>query len=221
MEENYTGSSTDTSTRVENGVVTKIVTTVLTKADGSTKTITETTVTLADGSTTKTEAVSVSDAQGPAIRSVDINTFRQQALKAHNERRAKHGVPALTLTKELNDYAQCWADHLIKTGTFAHSECTLKDKSLGENIANRSVSCGVDCTGEEVTDQWYSEIAKYDYKKDQQPGTGHFSQVVWKDSKEMGIGKAHDSKGKVICVASYFPAGNMEGMWNKNVFPPK
>ena len=124
-------------------------------------------------------------------------------------------------SKELNDFAQNWADHLISSGKFAHSDCTMGDKRLGENIANRWASNGADYNGEEVTEQWYSEISKHDYNKDHQPGTGHFTQVEWKGRKEMGIGKAQDGKGKVICVGSYFPAGNFIGRWSQNVFPPK
>lgn len=47
---------------------------------------------------------------------------------------------------------------------------------------------------------------------------GHFSQVVWKDSKEMGVGMATKG-GKCIVVANYTPAGNYIGMYQDNVFP--
>jgi hypothetical protein len=51
--------------------------------------------------------------------------------------------------------------------------------------------------------------------------TGHFTQMVWKGSKEVGVGKAKTSGGKVIVVASYRPAGNMVGSFRENVAPPK
>ena len=52
--------------------------------------------------------------------------------------------------------------------------------------------------------------------------TGHFSQVVWKDGKEIGVGKAFSDDGrKVIVVCNYFPAGNVRGQYKDNVIPAK
>jgi len=45
--------------------------------------------------------------------------------------------------------------------------------------------------------------------------------VVWKGSKEIGVGKAQTRDGKIIVVANYRPAGNMMGDFAKNVLPPK
>ena len=48
---------------------------------------------------------------------------------------------------------------------------------------------GFDCQA--ATDLWYNEINSYDFGS---PGysesTGHFTQVVWKASTKLGIGKA-------------------------------
>lgn len=51
--------------------------------------------------------------------------------------------------------------------------------------------------------------------------SGHFTQVVWKGSKEIGVGKAVAKDGKHIVVASYRPAGNLIGTYAANVLPPK
>lgn len=51
--------------------------------------------------------------------------------------------------------------------------------------------------------------------------SGHFTQVVWKGSRELGVGKARGRDGKVYVVANYRPAGNMMGEYEKNVFPPE
>ena len=50
---------------------------------------------------------------------------------------------------------------------------------------------------------------------------GHFTQVVWKGSKELGVGRAVTPDGKIIVVANYRPAGNMVGSFAANVLPPK
>ena len=51
-------------------------------------------------------------------------------------------------------------------------------------------------------------------------GTGHFTQVVWKRSTELGIGRAESSRGSMKCayiVGRYKPAGNMMGDFPQNV----
>ena len=50
--------------------------------------------------------------------------------------------------------------------------------------------------------------------------TGHFTQVVWKESVELGIGKADIDKDGMRCtyvVGRYKPAGNMMGDYAENV----
>ena len=49
---------------------------------------------------------------------------------------------------------------------------------------------------------------------------GHFTQVVWKKTKKLGIAKARSPKSdKVIVVANYEPAGNWIGQYKDNVNP--
>lgn len=48
---------------------------------------------------------------------------------------------------------------------------------------------------------------------------GHFTQVVWKDSTELGVGCAKTDNGKTYVVANYNPPGNMMGKFKENVFP--
>ena len=51
-------------------------------------------------------------------------------------------------------------------------------------------------------------------------GTGHFTQVVWKDSDTLGIGKATSKKGSMTCtyvVGRYKKAGNFQGKYKENV----
>lgn len=62
------------------------------------------------------------------------------------------------------------------------------NNDYGENlyqIINR------DPTADDAVKGWYDEIAKYKYSKPGfSPATGHFTQVVWLDTTEMGAGKA-------------------------------
>lgn len=51
--------------------------------------------------------------------------------------------------------------------------------------------------------------------------TGHFTQVVWKDSKETGLWRTQMKDGTWIVVAYYYPAGNYVGEYAENVLPSK
>jgi len=149
--------------------------------------------------------------------------FDAQCLQAHNEYRTKHGAEALTMAADLTTHAQAWADKLAKENKFAHSKCTLEGgEKIGENIAMKWTSdTSARYTGQQIVDQWYNEEPDYDYS-----GTGnvmkagHFTQVVWKGSQQLGIGKALDKKGKMIVVCNYRPAGNMMGRFVDNVARP-
>ena len=51
-------------------------------------------------------------------------------------------------------------------------------------------------------------------------GTGHFTQVVWKGSTELGIGRAEVERDGMKCayiVGRYRPAGNIIGDYPQNV----
>ncbi len=47
---------------------------------------------------------------------------------------------------------------------------------------------------------------------------GHFTQIVWKDTKELGIGRFEPKPGTVIVVVNCAPAGNVIGEYENNVF---
>ena len=66
-----------------------------------------------------------------------MTSFEKDCLKAHNEYRAKHGVPPLKWNAELAADAQEWANHLAVI-----SECRLFIVNCSEVIGMR-VSFGV------------------------------------------------------------------------------
>ena len=136
-------------------------------------------------------------------------------LDRHNILRAKHGCPALTHNPELSKKAQAYADNLASRDVMEHSNCQWGDKQVGENLAMCS---GQAMTGEFMTDMWYDEIKDYDFDN---PGfnmaTGHFTQVVWKDTKEVGFGVAKAKSGSIYSVGNYYPPGNYQGQFDTNV----
>lgn len=75
--------------------------------------------------------------------------------------------------------------------------------------------------GNDAVDAWYDEIHKFNFHSPSfQPGTGHFTQVVWRESKYLGI--AYAKRGSsIFVVANYDPAGNYQGYFKENVPRPK
>ena len=73
--------------------------------------------------------------------------------------------------------------------------------------------------GGDPVDSWYSEIERYVFcGNGRSPGTGHFTQVVWADTRCLGVGLA-SKDGKVMVVCNYDPPGNMIGAYQDNVLP--
>uniref|UniRef100_A0A6Q2WZ70 SCP domain-containing protein n=1 Tax=Esox lucius TaxID=8010 RepID=A0A6Q2WZ70_ESOLU len=143
--------------------------------------------------------------------------FERQFVDAHNDYRQKHGAPPLSLSKDLCNSAQKWANHLLSSKCLKHSST-----DHGENLYYASSSVPKEYNGKDAVDSWYSEIKDYHFDKPGfTSGTGHFTQVVWKDSREVGVGIATDGK-TIIVVGQYHPAGNISnaGYFEKNVLLP-
>merc|ERR1712165_544107 len=149
---------------------------------------------------------------------VDLDKFRQDSLTAHNVYRAKHGVPDLKLNNELNALAQEWAEYLIANNAFEHRP----NNNNGENIYMSSGRAAQD-QAQGAVDSWYSEIKDYTFGKEPSwggPVTGHFTQVVWKGSTDVGVGVAQEGS-KVVVVANYSPPGNYGGQYVDDVPAPQ
>ena len=134
-------------------------------------------------------------------------------LRKHNEIRTKHNVESLKINNQLNKLAKNYAKNVINN--LEYKEPLLyKEHSLGENIFISKTGL----SSEEICEAWYNEHQNYDYNKNKfQKGTGHFTQLVWKETKEVGFGKIEF--GDLLCmVALYYPAGNEFGEFTKNVF---
>lgn len=148
-----------------------------------------------------------------------------EMLAAHNEKRKLHCVGALTWSAKLAAEAQEYA-----------SKCNLGvHGSTGENL-DRAWSMQGNGTAvlpakshRDAFQDWYSEVRNYpDYNNpvfvSQGSGVnGHFTQVVWKDSRQLGCGVATckmeaevTRNGQTVkqlidgtqWVCRYLPAGN-------------
>ena len=149
-----------------------------------------------------------------------FSSFQIESLNKHNELRKKHGVPPVTLNKELCDIAEKYSKYLASIRTLEHSKNKYKGESLGENIY---MCFGSDCTGSNMTQAWYDEINDYNFKKPGwKSGTGHFTQVIWAATKEVGFGYSKASDNSYFAVGNYYPAGNINTSqyFEENVLPP-
>lgn len=142
-----------------------------------------------------------------------MNQFEKESLGAHNKYRASHHAIPLTWNTSLAREAQAWAEYLAHEDRLKHA-----NTDDGENIY---MSFGdVKVTGNVAVDKWYQEVKEYSFNRPGfQSNTGHFTQIVWRGSKEIGVGKAQGYDGKVFVVARYRPPGNNLRTFEENVLP--
>lgn len=141
--------------------------------------------------------------------------FNEMVLNQHNAMRRKHNVPPLTLDNTLNSVAQNWANRLAAENRLYHNPST----NYGENVFQGGQS---NTSPQSVCEAFYSEIKDYRFGSGPRPGavTGHFTQLVWKSSRKLGVGKATSRSGNVYVVCNYDPPGNYANQYNANVPPP-
>lgn len=139
--------------------------------------------------------------------------FKKDALNTHNTYRQTHGSGTFKWSTKLEANAQRWAESLAKKGYLQHDN----QNEEGENIACMK---GAELTGGRATTMWYEEVKDYNFNKPTfSSKTGHFTQLVWNGSTEVGVGRATASNGMQFVVARYNPPGNVLGKFPDNVFP--
>jgi uncharacterized protein YkwD len=145
-------------------------------------------------------------------RAQPAGSVAQRFVAAHNKARAQHCAAPLTWSTKLAAYAQKWADSLRAKGcAFGHS-----GGPYGENLAAGTE--GV-LDPEATVAMWYDEIKLYKFPDGGfSAQTGHFTQLVWRGTKQVGCGHAA-CKGNDIWVCEYDPPGNWDGEYRDNVLP--
>ena len=130
----------------------------------------------------------------------------------HNQKRAHHEVEPLTINNELNLLAQKYSENLGNEKSPNH--IIYKDVFLGENIY---IYKGRDFNVEDMCNAWYNEGKAYNNKSlNYQKNTSHFTQMIWKETSEVGFG--FKRRGKIYyCVAFYYPPGNTLGEFKDNI----
>jgi hypothetical protein len=147
--------------------------------------------------------------------SIDYNKpFEDRLLSAHNRERSAWGVPPLRWNAELASGAQEWADYLARTGKFQHSPDLPGERPLGENLWAGTAGA---YRPEAMVGLWISEKKYFKsgtFPKNSITGrvedVGHFTQLVWRDSAEVGCAKSVGG-GEEVLVCRYSSPGNIMG----------
>ena len=159
----------------------------------------------------------------PAVNNVSHTEPAKYAgmTYAHNQVRQKHNLPALKWSPKLAIHAQQWANYLAN-----RNGCVMQHRPLsgefkriyGENIFWASPRRWSDgrieiqpVNAADVVFSWADEEKDYNYstnscKRGEQ--CGHYTQLVWKSSKEVGCGMTICPDKGQMWVCSYNPPGN-------------
>ncbi|KAJ4823027.1 hypothetical protein Tsubulata_009234 [Turnera subulata] len=125
----------------------------------------------------------------------------QAYLDPHNSARAAVGVEPLTWDKTVADYAQNYANQRAADCNLVHS-----NGQYGENIAWGTG----DMSAAAAVKSWVDEKAFYDYASDSCAAgkeCGHYTQVVWRDSKRVGCAKQKAMSSKMALMALFCVMG--------------
>jgi hypothetical protein len=119
----------------------------------------------------------------------------QVVLDEHNRYRAKHGVPALVWDATVAANAQNFANGCPG----GHSQ----GSGYGENMAwgHQDFASAVK--------NWYDEVQLYVPGSGFSSGTGHFTQIVWRDTAKLGCGM-NAVCGMATYVCQYDPPGEQQ-----------
>ncbi|SHO80814.1 Pathogenesis-related protein 1C precursor [hydrothermal vent metagenome] len=131
-----------------------------------------------------------------------------RAVSRHNEIRAEvFNGSSVVWSDTVATTAQDYANYLASTGKWEHD-----NSGYGENLyAASETPSYVD-----AINSWYEEKSDYNYQDNSCNGVcGHYTQIVWKNTTEIGCGKAvyttGNMRGYTVIVCRYNPPGNYIG----------
>uniref|UniRef100_A0A0N5BSN3 SCP domain-containing protein n=1 Tax=Strongyloides papillosus TaxID=174720 RepID=A0A0N5BSN3_STREA len=139
--------------------------------------------------------------------------LRQKLLREANEYRRAHNAKPLLEYSRMSREAQLFADDIARYERIFRD----RNKKYGETVAKVYYELGP-----MVVKRWYDEIKYYFFKSIRTfKEAKDFSQLVWRKSRQVGIGVAECCRNKIIVVFKYYPKGNVRLLYRYNVKPRK
>lgn len=134
-------------------------------------------------------------------------------LAAHNAERARLRLPALKWNRKLESEAGQWARTLSRKGMLQHAGGATRN-GTGENLWMGSSG---HWQVEAMVGMFLDEKRNYRHgafpnisRTGNWADVGHYSQIVWRDTKEVGCAVS-TARGNDVLVCRYWPAGNVWG----------
>ncbi|CAF4559838.1 unnamed protein product, partial [Rotaria magnacalcarata] len=153
--------------------------------------------------------------------SEDNEAFALATVQAINAARRPYEAQPVHLSDQLSEIAQRWAEQMARTGKLEHSPQewrSLGRQTLGENYF---ASFQVPLTGDKMVRKWLKEGKRYMFGYDGRRDTENFTQLVWRSTKEVGVGRALSEDGNwSYGVAIFDPPGNIPNQYAENVHLP-
>lgn len=142
-----------------------------------------------------------------------------EIVAAHNKWRNEVGAPALKWSPDVAASATRWARQLQASGCALEHSPEEQRRGMGENLYWGSALSGSDgdsvvaTSSTAVVDSWGKEKEFYDPSANACTGgeCGHYTQVVWARTREVGCAALACADKSQVWVCQYRPAGNMMG----------
>ncbi|GMH10113.1 hypothetical protein Nepgr_011954 [Nepenthes gracilis] len=126
-------------------------------------------------------------------------------LATHNKIRAQYGEPPLTWSRKLARYARRYGAKIAVNCTMVHSGGPLRREPFWA-LRDR-------WTASMIVESWASEGEFYDKTKGCSLGLdecGHFTQIVWRGTKQVGCRRIQCQTKGIIGICVYDPPGNYD-----------
>lgn len=144
----------------------------------------------------------------------DAALFTSAILNSTNTFRSQHDASPVTWNTTLSAFASAYLASMRPESPESGSECDFSHSGgpYGENLA---LGCG-EVTG--CVDLWGEEREQYAFgDAGFSEATGHFTQLVWKNTTAVGCGARLCGTRGWYLVCEYWPRGNVIGQFGEQV----